>query len=211
MSIPIYGLMLGTVLQCKVHKFNLQARHERCREGVFIMTVFDNTPQITNVFSRDYNDEPNYSRTVLEVGDELTGIGENLHISDLTDPCSGIFLNGMMGSLRLSEISENKDSSFTVVIPNWVQSGDYTLEVITVDDDYGPHSAVYPKTLHIKGFAETYGMPESSYWYDRGVKAGRVDMATKLVSWMEDNGFKKPEVRFIKQEPQKKVVVVTRK
>ena len=169
------------------------------------------TPQITNVFSRDYNDEPNYSRTVLEIGDEFSVVGKMLHISDLSDLQSGIFLHGRMGSLRLTEIVENRDEACTVIIPNYVQSDDYTLEIVTVDDEYGPHSSVYSKKLHIKGFSEAYGMPESSYWYDRGVKAGRVDMATKLVSWMELNGFKKPAVRFIKQEPQKKVVVVTRK
>lgn len=171
---------------------------------------FDNDPRINNVFSRDYDDEPTFSRTELEIGDELSGIGENLHIGDLSDPEQGIFLNGLQGNLRLTDISENKDATFTVVIPDYVQSGTYSLEIITIDEA-GPHSAVYPKELHIKGFAETYGMPESSYWYDRGVKAGRTEIAAKLVSWLEDNGYKKPDVRFIKQEPQQKVVVIRKK
>ena len=34
MSIPIYGLVLGTVLQCTMKKFSLKARHYKCREGV---------------------------------------------------------------------------------------------------------------------------------------------------------------------------------
>lgn len=151
-------------------------------------------PKITNLFSEDYNDDVNFSRTELEIQDEFSVLGSNLHIGDLSDPEQGIFLTGAQGTLRIQDVSENKNDKFTAVIPDYAQSGAYTLELIKKDEDGCPLSAIYSKKIHIKGYVETYGMSKEDYWYNQGIKAGKTEFGKKLVEWLEENGYKKTEI-----------------
>ena len=171
------------------------------------MSIFDNKAIITNVYSRDYNDASDYSRKDFEVCDEISVAGSNLHVPDLSDPEQGLFLNGAQGSIKCVDVSENKEKSFIAEIPEYLQTGDYMLEFVVKDEDGCPRSTVYSK-IHIKGFTESYGISKTDLWYNRGLKAGRTELADKLVAWLEENDYRKPEFRLIKQKSQKKVVVV---
>ena len=151
-------------------------------------------PKISNLFSEDYDDNADFSRTELEVEDEFSVCGSHLHINDVSDPEQGIFLTGAQGTLRIQDVSENKNDKFTAVIPDYVQSGDYTLELIKKDEDGCPLSAIYSKKIHIKGYVETYGMSKEDYWYNQGIKAGKTEFGKKLVEWLEENGYKKTEI-----------------
>ena len=153
-----------------------------------------NEPKITNLFSEDYNDDVNFSRTELEIQDEFSVLGSNLHIGDLSDPEQGIFLTGAQGTLRIYDISENKNNKLTAVIPDYVQSGDYSLELIKKDEDGYPLSSIYSKKIHIKDYVETYGVSKEDYWYNQGIKAGKTELGKYLVKWLEENGYTKSEI-----------------
>ena len=60
-----------------------------------------NELKISNLFSEDYDDNADFSRTELEVEDEFTVCGSNFHINDVSDPEQGIFLTGAQGTLRM--------------------------------------------------------------------------------------------------------------
>ena len=168
--------------------------------------VYSEEPSITGFYSEDYGDTPEVRRSVVEVDEEISIVGEHLNF-DNTDDEQGVFLLCSQGSLKLTEVVENRANKIVAVIPDYVRTCDCTIEICRKDDEGCPHYATYGSQIHVKGYADTYHISKEDYWFNRGVKVGRAELVDKLVSWFEENGYKKTDFSLIKK-PQKKIVVV---
>ena len=168
--------------------------------------TFSEEPCIKGFYSEDYGDTPEVNRSVVEVGDEVILVGNHLAF-DNTDEEQGVFLLCPQGSLKLTEVSENRPNKIIAIIPDYVRTCTCSIEICTKNEEGCLLYATYDKQIHVKGYVDTYHMTKEDYWYNRGLKKGRAELADKLVAWFEEEVYKKPEVRLIKQESQKKVVV----
>ncbi len=168
-------------------------------------------PVISRFYSEAYGDTPEVSRDVVEIHEEVAIEGENLDF-DNTDPECGVFMTGAMGSIKLTELVEHRENKIVAIIPDFIRTGDYFLEIRRKNEEGCNFDFTYGKKIQVKGYVDTYHITKEDNWYSHGVKAGRTELAAKLVSWLEENGYyKKPDIRFIKQEPQQKVVVIRKK
>lgn len=167
-------------------------------------------PVIKNIYSNDYDDSPDISRNVLEIEDEFTISGHHLDIKNTADPDQGWFLKGFDGIYKIISFSENRSEIFTGIIPEKLDTGEYVLLKTWKDEDGVSHEFYYDKLLFIKGWQDSHdGISRDDYWFSCGKKAGFEELCHTLDEFLIERGFKKPEVRIIKNsEPQKKVVVV---
>ena len=169
----------------------------------------DNKPFIENINSLDYNDAPDVKRDTFEEEDEFSIRGKNLSIHNTVDPDQGWWLKGVDGIYKIISFSENLAERFTGLIPEKLDTGEYALLKTWKDEDGVSHEYYYEKTLYIKGWQDSHnGISREDYWFSRGKKAGYQELCNALDQFLIERGFKKPEVKIINAEGQKKVVVI---
>ena len=169
-------------------------------------------PVIKNIYSNDYNDSPDISRTEMEIEDEFTIHGQDLDITNTVDPDQGWFLKGFDARYKIKSFSENQSEIFTGIIPEKLDTGEYILLKIWKDEDGVSHEYNYDKPLYIKGWQDSHGgISREDFWFSKGLKAGYEELCHALDQFLIERGFKKPEVKIITNtEPQKRVIVVNK-
>lgn len=174
------------------------------------MSIFNcsEDPVITRFYCE--GDTPEVTRNVVEILDEISIEGENLDF-DNTDPECGVYISGAMGSIKLTELVEHRDNKIVAVIPDFMKTGDYYLEVRRKNEEGCNFDCTYERKIYVKSYVDVFHSTQEDRWYNFGIQAGKKEVVNELLEWMEQRGLKQPDVKVIRQEPQKKTVVVHRK